>query len=116
VWDAADWPTRDATDLASLTGQRPADVLKMRLPDVRDGFLWLTQRKTRTKLRMAIAGELAALTEGHSRPSVQGDKFGADPQHSGTALRKPANGERIASTLPTTVRPHSRSEASNSAI
>lgn len=31
VWDAADWPTRDAMDLAYLTGQRPADVLKMRL-------------------------------------------------------------------------------------
>ena len=52
VWDAADWPTRDAMDLAYLTGQRPADVLKMRLPDIRDGFLWLTQGKTRKKLRM----------------------------------------------------------------
>jgi integrase len=50
-------------DLAYLTGQRPADVLKMRLPDIRDGFLWLTQGKTRKKLRMAIAGELAALIE-----------------------------------------------------
>ena len=63
VWDAADWPTRDAMDLAYLTGQRPADVLKMRLPDIRDGFLWLTQGKTRKKLRMAIAGELAKLIE-----------------------------------------------------
>lgn len=63
VWDAADWPTRDAMDLAYLTGQRPADVLKMRLPDIRDGYLWLTQSKTRKKLRMAIAGELAALIE-----------------------------------------------------
>jgi integrase len=50
-------------DLAYLTGQRPADVLKMRLPDIRDGYLWLTQSKTRKKLRMAIAGELAALIE-----------------------------------------------------
>jgi integrase len=63
VWDAADWPTRDAMDLAYLTGQRPADVLKMRLPDIRDGFLWLTQGKTRKRLRMAIAGELGALIE-----------------------------------------------------
>jgi len=63
VWDAADWSTRDAMDLAYLTGQRPADVLKMRLPDIRDGYLWLTQSKTRKKLRMAIAGELAALIE-----------------------------------------------------
>jgi ribosomal protein L16/L10AE len=46
-------------DLAYLT----ADVLKMRLPDIRDGYLWLTQGKTRKKLRMAIAGELAALIE-----------------------------------------------------
>ena len=36
-----------------------ADVLKMRLPDIRDGFLWLTQGTTRKKLRMTIAGELA---------------------------------------------------------
>jgi integrase len=35
----------------------------MRLPDIRDGYLWLTQGKTRKKLRMAIAGELAALIE-----------------------------------------------------
>ena len=42
---------------------RAADVLKMRLPDIRDGFLWLTQGKTRKKLRMAIAGELAVLIE-----------------------------------------------------
>ena len=63
VWDAADWPTRDAMDLAYLTGQRPADVLKMRLNDIRDGYLWLTQTKTRIKLRIAVAGELAALIE-----------------------------------------------------
>lgn len=63
VWDAADWPTRDAMDLAYLTGQRPGDVLKMRLKDIRDGFLWLTQGKIGAKLRMAIEGELAALVE-----------------------------------------------------
>jgi integrase len=63
VWDAADWPTRDAMDLAYLTGQRPADVLKMRITDIRDGLLWLTQGKTRKKLRMAVAGELAALVD-----------------------------------------------------
>jgi len=38
-------------------------VLEMRLPDIRDGFLWLSQGKTRKKLRLAIAGELAALVE-----------------------------------------------------
>lgn len=61
VWDAADWPTRDAMDLAYLTGQRPADVLKMRLTDIHDGLLWLTQGKTRKKLRIAVEGELATL-------------------------------------------------------
>lgn len=50
-------------DLAYLTGQRPSDVLKMHLKDIRDGFLWLTQGKTGAKLRMAIEGELAALVE-----------------------------------------------------
>ncbi|HTR24397.1 MAG TPA: tyrosine-type recombinase/integrase [Terriglobales bacterium] len=59
VWDAADWPTRDAMDLAYLTGQRPADVLKLRLADIRDGALWITQGKTGKKLRIVIAGELA---------------------------------------------------------
>lgn len=27
-------------DIVYLTGQRPADVLKMRRSDIRDGFLW----------------------------------------------------------------------------
>ena len=35
----------------------------MRLKDIRDGFLCLTQGKTGAKLRMAIEGELAALVE-----------------------------------------------------
>jgi integrase len=63
VWDAADWPTRDAMDLAYLTGQRPADVLSMRFADIRNGSLWLTQQKTRKKLRIAITGDLATLIE-----------------------------------------------------
>jgi integrase len=61
VWDAADWPTRDAMDLAYLTGQRPADVLKLTLGDFRDGALWITQGKTGKKLRILVAGELAAV-------------------------------------------------------
>lgn len=63
VWEAADWPTRDAMDLAYLTGQRPGDVLKMRFTDIRDGYLWLTQGKTHAKIRMAVVGQLAALIE-----------------------------------------------------
>lgn len=59
VWQAADGPTRDALDLAYLTGQRPADVLKMRRADLREGAVWVVQGKTGQKLRIAIAGELA---------------------------------------------------------
>ena len=63
VWDAADEPLRDALDLAYLTGQRPADTLGFDRRDVRDGFLHLGQRKTGTKLRIAVEGELAELLE-----------------------------------------------------
>ena len=63
VWDAADWPTRDAMDLAYLTGQRPADVLKIKIGDVRDGFLMITQGKTGKKLRIAVEGALGTLVD-----------------------------------------------------
>jgi integrase len=59
VWNAADTALRDAMDLALLTGQRPADVLKMDRADIRDGALWVTQNKTGKKLRIQIIGELA---------------------------------------------------------
>jgi integrase len=58
VYSAADRPLRDFLDLCYLTGQRPSDVLKMTRQDVRDGALWVRQAKTRTKLRLAIAGPL----------------------------------------------------------
>ncbi|EPJ6837668.1 tyrosine-type recombinase/integrase [Stenotrophomonas maltophilia] len=61
VWDAADQPLRDALDLAYLTGQRPSDALSMDRRDVRDGFLHISQSKTKYKLRIAIEGELAEL-------------------------------------------------------
>ena len=48
-------------DLAYLTGQRPADVLKMQRSDIRGDVLWLTQGKTGKKLRIEITGELAAV-------------------------------------------------------
>lgn len=59
VWEAADAVTRDAIDLAYLTGQRPADVLKMKSTDVRDGMVHFTQNKTSKKLRISEVGELA---------------------------------------------------------
>lgn len=61
VKQAASQPLRDAMDMAYLTGQRPADVLKMTETDLRDGMLHLTQGKTKTKLRINIQGELATL-------------------------------------------------------
>lgn len=61
VWNAADIPTRDAMDVAYLTGQRPADVLKMDERDVHDGHLHLRQSKTGAPLRIAIVGKLATV-------------------------------------------------------
>lgn len=63
VWDVADQPTRDAMDLAYLTGQRPSDTLGYDETDIRDGSLLVQQGKTGKKLRMEIVGELAALID-----------------------------------------------------
>lgn len=49
----------DAMDLALLTGQRPADVLKLKRTDIRDGALWIVQNKTGARLGVEITGELA---------------------------------------------------------
>lgn len=51
----------DAMDLALLTGQRPADVLKLKRTDIRDGALHLVQNKTGARLAIEITGELAAV-------------------------------------------------------
>lgn len=56
-------PLRDALDLALLTGQRPADVLKMDRTMLKDGALWIRQGKTGKKLRITIEGELATVVE-----------------------------------------------------
>lgn len=45
---------QDAMDLAYLTGQRPADVLRMRLSDIQDGALEVRQAKTGHKLRILL--------------------------------------------------------------
>ena len=46
---------KDAMDLNYLTGQRPADVLKMRLADIKAGALEVQQNKTGKKLRILLA-------------------------------------------------------------
>lgn len=58
VWDAvyqhAPVELRDAMDLSYLTGQRPADVLKMAETDIREGTLEVKQNKTRKRLRILM--------------------------------------------------------------
>lgn len=46
-------------DIALLTGQRPADVLKNMRADIRDGALFVAQNKTGAKRAIEIVGELA---------------------------------------------------------
>lgn len=53
----------DAMDIALLTGQRPADVLKIRRADIRDGALWIVQNKTGARLGIEVTGELAAVID-----------------------------------------------------
>ncbi|ONN66731.1 tyrosine-type recombinase/integrase [Herbaspirillum sp. VT-16-41] len=63
VWDKADVPTREAMDLAYLTGGRPADLLKIDEMHLRDGNIEVRQNKTGHKLRIAIQGKLARLID-----------------------------------------------------
>ena len=56
-------------DLALLTGQRPADVLKLKRTDIRDGALWIGQNKTGQRLGVEVTGKLAAvITRINERP------------------------------------------------
>jgi integrase len=59
----AHYTLADAMDTALLTGQRPADVLKIRRADIRDGALWIVQNKTGARLGIEATGELAAVIE-----------------------------------------------------
>lgn len=63
VYAHASEPLRDAMDLAYLTGQRPADTLRMTAHDIIDGQLIITQEKTKQPLRIVIHGALAELLE-----------------------------------------------------
>lgn len=63
VWNNAHPSVQDAMDLAHLTGQRPADLLKFKRSDIHDGTLALTQNKTGKKLRIEIVGDLQILIE-----------------------------------------------------
>lgn len=54
VYTAAVQELKDAMDLAYLTGQRPADVLKMATTDLNAEFLMVKQGKTEKKLRLRL--------------------------------------------------------------
>jgi integrase len=58
VWNAvyacATIELQDAMDLNYLTGQRPADVLKMSETDIKDGALEVRQGKTNKRLRILL--------------------------------------------------------------
>ncbi|WP_458375310.1 tyrosine-type recombinase/integrase [Pseudomonas pergaminensis] len=57
MYDAAVQELKDATDLAYLIGQRPADVLAVATTDLTAGFLVVKQRKTAKKLRLRLEDE-----------------------------------------------------------
>lgn len=61
VYSCASVALQDAMDLAYLTGQRPADALRMSEHDILNGHLIVTQGKTKQPLRIVIAGKLAEL-------------------------------------------------------
>jgi integrase len=63
VYAAAHPTLQDAMDIAYLTGQRPADVRKIKRSDIRDGNLHIVQNKTGAHLRIAIEGELRRVIE-----------------------------------------------------
>lgn len=63
VYDKADPLLQDALELAYLTAQRPADVLKMSFSDIEGNELVVKQGKTRKTVRIAIEGRLSELIE-----------------------------------------------------
>jgi integrase len=63
VWSVAHPTVQDAMDLALCTGQRPADVLKIEISHIADGYLMISQNKTGKKLRIAIKGDLKVIIE-----------------------------------------------------
>jgi integrase len=63
VWAAAETPLQDAMDLAYLTGQRPADVLKFLHSHIVDDELNIQQNKRGKRLRIKVNGELAKVIQ-----------------------------------------------------
>ncbi|MEO7559013.1 MAG: tyrosine-type recombinase/integrase [Nitrosospira sp.] len=80
VYQCASPVIQDAIDLAYLTAQRPADVLKMRWDHIKDGALWVQQGKTKSKLQIDIVGELAALIDRIRSRGIVGMTLLSDPK------------------------------------
>lgn len=89
VWNVADACTQDAMDLAYISGQRPADLLKFNKSDIRNGELRLVQNKTGKLLRIAIEGELQDLIE-----RILGREYRSE---SCDALLQDGRGQRLSS-------------------
>lgn len=85
VWDAvyatASVELQDAMDLNYLTGQRPADVLRMRDSHIRDGALQVRQGKTNKFLRIllhpnGVQSQLSAVIDRiRARPGRKPDAY-----------------------------------------
>lgn len=75
VWEFSEPPLQDASDMAYLIAQRPADVFKLLPEDVGDEWIFIRQNKTRKKLRISITGELATLVDRIRARGVTGPKF-----------------------------------------
>ncbi len=88
VYSQASEELRDAMDLNYLTGQRPADVLKMRLSDIKDGALEVTQNKTKKKLRILIEDELASTLDRIKSRNRKVSSLFLIATQSGTALNQ----------------------------
>ena len=63
LFEFADTHIKDIMMVAYLIGQRVADVLKIKITDIQDGALWIEQNKVKTKVRIALTGDLLSLIE-----------------------------------------------------
>lgn len=65
VYSVACEELQDAMDLNYLSGQRPADVLKMRETDIKDDYLQVRQGKTKKFLRIMLENQGVRSELGH---------------------------------------------------
>lgn len=61
ILEKADTILRNAMNLALLTGQRREDITKLQFSQVKDGYLWVIQGKTKAKIRIPLTLTLKAV-------------------------------------------------------